>query len=113
VLVRAIEATFGEDWMRAQRPVHDRHQLSSGPGKLCSALDIDRSLDGADICDAKSPLFVARNPEQKQFLLQQSPMVTTTRIGISRAAELPLRFYLAGSPFLSRKHPQRTPEPGR
>ena len=113
VLVRAIEVGFGEDWMRSQRPVTDRHQLTSGPGKLCAALDIDRRLDGVDICDTKSPVFVARNPKQKQFLLERSPMVTTARIGITRAAELPLRFYLAASPFLSRKHRQLAGEPSR
>src|SRR5438876_1010972 len=51
VLVRAIEPAFGEELMRAHRPVAQRHQLTNGPGKLCAALRIDRKLDGVNICD--------------------------------------------------------------
>jgi DNA-3-methyladenine glycosylase len=103
VLIRAIEAEVGEESMRAQRFVSERHELTNGPAKLCAALDIDRQLDGVNICDPKSPVFIARNPDQKKFLLQKSPMVTTTRIGITQAAELPLRFYLDRSQYVSRR----------
>ena len=103
VLIRAVETALGEEWMRKQRPVAPTHDLTNGPGKLCLAMDIDRRLDGADLCDARSPLFVARNPAVEQFREERGPLVTTTRVGLTKAAHLPLRFYLDGSGFVSRK----------
>jgi DNA-3-methyladenine glycosylase len=103
VLIRAIEPALGEDLMLKLRPVAVARDLTSGPGKLCLAMAIDRSLDGADLCDAASPLFVARNPAMQNFLRARGPVVTTTRIGLTKAAHLPLRFYLGGSAYVSRK----------
>ena len=103
VLIRAVEACLGPDLMRRRRVVKDLPELTSGPAKLCAALEIDRRLDGVDLCDATSPLWIARNPEHKSFLLERGPMVSATRVGITKAAELQLRFYLDGSPFVSRK----------
>lgn len=105
VLLRAVEPHLGLEFMRANRPVRHDLLLTSGPGKLCAALKIDRSFDGADLCDAASPLFVAENPGRERFLQQRGPMLTTPRIGLSRAADLPLRFFLQKSPFVSRKVP--------
>lgn len=118
VLVRAIEATVGEEIMRQLRPVEQAKDLTNGPGKLCLALGIDRKLDGVDICSANSPLFVARNPNITAFLRQTGPIVTTTRIGITKAADLPLRFYLQGSHYISRKAkppvaPSKRSNPGK
>lgn len=103
VLIRAIEAIIGEASMRDRRQVKKLSELTSGPAKLCGALDIDRRLDGADICDARSPLFIARHPDHKEFLIAKGPMVSTTRVGITKAAHLPLRFYLDASPFVSKR----------
>jgi DNA-3-methyladenine glycosylase len=103
VLIRAIEPNFGEEFMRHERPVARREELTSGPAKLCEALGIDRSLDGVDICDPKSVLFLGENPNPEKFRRRRGPMVTTTRIGITKAAALPLRFYLAGSEFVSKR----------
>jgi DNA-3-methyladenine glycosylase len=103
VLIRAVEAALGEKLMRMRRPVEPTRDLTNGPGKLCVALDIDRSLDGVDLCDAKSPLFIARNPALENFQKERGPMVTGTRIGLTKAADLPLRFYLEGSPFVSQR----------
>ena len=108
VLVRAVEPHLGLELMRANRPVSEDVHLTSGPGKLCAAMNIDRSLDGADLCDAASPVFVAENPCREQFLKKRGPMMTTPRIGLSRAADLPLRFFLRESPFVSRKAPVET-----
>jgi DNA-3-methyladenine glycosylase len=102
VLIRAVEAAFGEERMLKRRPVAAPRNLTNGPGKLCLALDIDRSLDGADLCDVRSPLFVARNPAVGDFRNERGPVVTTTRIGLTKAAHLPLRFYLADSAFVSK-----------
>jgi DNA-3-methyladenine glycosylase len=103
VLIRAIEVGFGEGFTRQHRQVTDARSLTNGPGKLCEALDIDRTLDGADLCDPHSPLLIAENPAAGEFCKRSGPKVTTSRIGITQAAMLPLRFFLAGSPFVSRR----------
>jgi DNA-3-methyladenine glycosylase len=103
VLIRAVEATFGEESMRTQRRAVKTEQLTSGPGKLCQAMDISRSLDGIDLCDPHSALFIAENPDVKKFRKANGPMITTARIGITKAAAMPLRFFLDGSPFVSRR----------
>jgi DNA-3-methyladenine glycosylase len=105
VLIRAVEPTFGKDLMLRSRPVVDLKFLSNGPGKLCQAMEIRRELDGLDLCDTHSPLFIAANPEARFSAKRLGPTVTTTRIGITLAAALPLRFYLDGSPFVSRRQP--------
>src|ERR1051325_3428755 len=103
VLIRALEPMFGEEWMRRNRPVTHIRALPSGPSKLCLALHIEREFDGADLCSQKSDLIIAENPKSKQFLRSRSPTITTTRVGLSVAAHLPLRFYLNGSDFISRR----------
>lgn len=103
VLIRAVEVHFGEDIMRKFRPVEDTWNLTNGPGKLCIGMNIQRELDGCDLCDSKSPLFIAKNPTLELFRKERGPLVTTTRIGITKAADLPLRFYLEGSPFISKR----------
>jgi DNA-3-methyladenine glycosylase len=101
-----VDVVFGEDWMQANRPVASETQLTSGPGKLCVALKIDRSLDGADLCDTNSAVFVAENPEVRSFRRKMGPRITTTRIGLTQAADWPLRFYLGKSPFVSKRAPK-------
>ena len=103
VLVRAIEPTLGENSMRANRPVTKPRDLTNGPAKFCEALAIDRALDGADLCAAGSPVFIATNPDWKRVRRKLGPLVTTTRIGITLAADRSLRFYLGGSEFVSRR----------
>jgi DNA-3-methyladenine glycosylase len=103
VLVRAVEPKWGAPWMRLNRPAEKDTALTSGPGKLCVAMKIDRSLDGANLCDPNSELFVAENPELRKFRRQSGPIVTTTRIGLTQAADWPFRFYLEKSPFVSKK----------
>jgi DNA-3-methyladenine glycosylase len=102
-LIRAIEPAFGKKFMHEQRPVAKLQNLTNGPAKLCSALNIERALDGADLCDANSPLFIARNPTAELFREQRGPVVRTTRIGITKAADLPLRYYLDASQFVSKR----------
>ena len=104
VLIRAVEPMFGAEWMRVQRPAGKASSLTNGPAKLCEALNITRSLDGVDLCAASSPLFIAKNPGAEKFRRAHGPVVTTPRIGITKAAALPLRFYLAGSRFVSRRN---------
>jgi DNA-3-methyladenine glycosylase len=72
--------------------------LARGPARLCQALGIDRSLDGADVCAASSPLRMragAGNPERS------AKIVTGPRVGVSSAAEIPWRFWYEGDPTVS------------
>ena len=111
VLIRAVEARFGLELMESNRPGHPGIELTNGPGKLCQALGIGRELNGADLCDAASPLALARNPNASRFRRSRGPVVTSQRIGLTKAVELPLRFHLEGSPFVSRRA-TRVPDPG-
>jgi DNA-3-methyladenine glycosylase len=96
VLLRALEPLEGLDVMRRRRgDVADR-ELSSGPGKLCQALGISRELDGEKM--ARS-LVIVRRPNWSE----ETRIAVTPRIGITKAADWPLRFHVAGSPWLSRK----------
>ncbi len=103
VLIRAVETNLGEKLMRERRPVEATRNLTNGPGKLCLAMDIERDLDGADLCNAQSPVFIARNPAAARFRRERGPLVATRRVGLTKAADLPLRFYLAGSAFVSQR----------
>jgi DNA-3-methyladenine glycosylase len=101
VLVRAIEPTLGEEFMSRQRPVANTRELTNGPGKLCQALLINRELDAADLCNARSPIFIATHSRLEEVVALRGPKVTTTRIGLTKAAHLPLRFFLERSPWVS------------
>lgn len=103
LLIRAVEVEVGRKLMAAYRPVDMVRELTNGPGKLCQAMNITRALDGADLCNAQSELFIAENPDLKKFRKEKGPMIVTKRIGITKAADLPLRFYLAGSEFVSKR----------
>jgi DNA-3-methyladenine glycosylase len=103
VLIRALEADIGLEFMEENRPVSRTYHLTNGPAKLCQAMQIERVLDGVDLCDRTAPLFIARNPAVTEFREERGRLITTTRVGITRAAELPLRFYLAGSRFVSKR----------
>jgi DNA-3-methyladenine glycosylase len=107
VLIRAVEAELGEDLMRGRRSVKATRDLTNGPAKLCEAMGIDRGLDGVDLCDADSGLFVARNPKVAQFRRERGPVITTKRVGLTKAADLPLRFYLEGSAAVSQRRLRR------
>lgn len=107
VLIRAIEPEFGEAFMRRGRAVARARDLTNGPAKLCEALDIGRALDGVDFCDATSPLFIAENPVVSKLVRNKGPIAITARIGITKAATLPLRFCLSRSEFISRRVPSK------
>jgi len=93
-LIRALEPTHGLEAMRERRGLEAARALCSGPGKLCQALGITRALDGLPLDESPFELL-AREAEPA--------LAVGPRIGITRAAEQPWRYGLAGSPFLSRR----------
>jgi DNA-3-methyladenine glycosylase len=103
VLIRAVVPVFGLQAMHRNRPVARRRELTNGPGKLCEALRIDRRHDHCDLCDPRSPVFIASNPHRAPVMRRLGPVETTIRIGIQKAAQLPLRFLLERSEFVSRR----------
>ena len=103
VLIRAVEPRFGIGWMQSQRPVAKPRELTNGPAKLCAALGIDRRMGGVSLFNADSPVFIAGNPRRQEDFSVLGPEICTTRIGITKAADLPLRFYLRASGFVSRR----------
>lgn len=98
VLVRALEPVEGLDLIRRRRPRRSEYELTSGPGRLCVAMGIDRKLDKADLLGDQvwiedgvsiSPRQIARGP----------------RVGIDYAEEWaakPWRFWVRDNPFVSR-----------
>jgi DNA-3-methyladenine glycosylase len=94
VLIRALEPVQGLDAMCARRGVRDR-DLTRGPGRLTQALAIAGAMDGHPL--HLPPLSVHDAPA-----VDPSAIEHTARIGISRAADWPLRFTLRGSPWVSR-----------
>jgi DNA-3-methyladenine glycosylase len=92
VLIRALEPTAGLEAMRERRGREALLDLCRGPGRLGQALAIGPGLDGEAIGAGRVRLRLGDAP---------GPVVQTPRIGISRAVELPWRFALEGSPYVS------------
>ena len=93
VLVRAVQPTHGVAAMRRRRGLHDERNLCSGPGKVCEALGVSDKLNGHELDQSPIELF-ARTAKPE--------IVTGIRIGITKAVELPWRYGLKGSKFLSK-----------
>jgi DNA-3-methyladenine glycosylase len=94
VLLRALEPVEGVERMRERRGRVDDRELCSGPGKLCQALGITRELDGRMMPDAEVVVLPAA-------VTLPFEVVTTPRIGITKAADWPLRFVVKGNPHVS------------
>jgi DNA-3-methyladenine glycosylase len=93
ILIRALEPTHSLDRMRERRHVDAERALCSGPGKLCQALGVTREHDAAALDEPPFELLARETTPR---------IVTGPRIGITRAADLPWRYGLEGSRFLSR-----------
>lgn len=94
ILIRAIEPRTGLETMKRRRKLDNLQHLCSGPGKLTQALDITLRHHELDLCADPRRCFRAReNPVAE--------VVEDPRIGITRSADLPWRFSLRGSPFVS------------
>jgi DNA-3-methyladenine glycosylase len=99
VLVRAVEPLEGLDAMRARRGLDKPTDLCSGPGKLCQAMGI--WLDLNDTSLQTGPIRIGERPEG----WEEPRGVVGTRIGITKAVELPWRFCAADSKHVSRPLP--------
>jgi DNA-3-methyladenine glycosylase len=97
VLIRAAEPLEGIDIMRANRGIEDTKNLTNGPGKLAQALGIfDTSLSGKTLNKSSISLEVPAGKARK------ADIITGPRIGITKAAEQPWRFYIKANPFVSK-----------
>jgi DNA-3-methyladenine glycosylase len=94
VLIRAIEPTHGIALMQRNRGTERVRDLARGPGRLCAALRIDRRLDGIDLCQV-GQLWLGSDGRSSDAIGQSK------RIGITRAADRPLRFYVWANRFVS------------
>lgn len=92
VLIRAIMPTHGLDVMRGRRGLQDERQLCSGPGKVGQALAIVPAMNGHRLDHAPFKVLAAAQPVE---------VATGPRIGISKAMNVPWRFGLRGSRFIS------------
>jgi DNA-3-methyladenine glycosylase len=97
VLLRALEPTAGIDEMRARRGLDDIGLLCSGPGRLSQALALSGEQNGLALGLAPFQLIPAREREDA---------VSAPRVGITRARELPWRYAIRDSPFVSRPRPR-------
>ena len=130
VLLRAGRVIAGEELACARRTrgttAIASRDLARGPARLCQALGIDRSQNGADMVSAGSPLRMlsgAGNPARSALLASGDEtlihpatprrIVTGPRVGVSSAAEIPWRFWYDGDPTVSvyRAHVPRQPKP--
>jgi DNA-3-methyladenine glycosylase len=96
VLIRGIEPIEGIELMKQFRPVNDVFSLTSGPGKLTQALKITSALDGTNMTNSESELYI-------EFGKRPKRIVTTPRIGITKAVDKEWRFVNPSSLFVSRK----------
>ena len=94
VLIRAIEPTDGISIMTRNRGTERVRDLTRGPGRLSAALGIDRRLDGIDLCQV-GPLWLGSDGQGSDEIGQSK------RIGITRATDSLLRFYVRGNRFVS------------
>jgi DNA-3-methyladenine glycosylase len=104
VLLRAGRVTEGTALATARRSAGRaataaERDMARGPARLCQAMGIDRALDGADVCSHSSPLQITRRAGA------EPPVTVGPRIGISRGAEEPWRFWITGDPAVSAYRP--------
>ena len=111
VLLRAGAVVAGAELARRRRTAAGQRladrDLARGPARLCQALGVDRALDGADAVDPRSPLRI-RAAASAPAVIERGP-----RVGVSSAADVPWRFWIADDPSVSayRQHTPRQRKP--
>ncbi|HXM37280.1 MAG TPA: DNA-3-methyladenine glycosylase [Gemmatimonadales bacterium] len=96
VLIRALEPLAGLETMRRRRGDVPDRLLCAGPARLCEALGVTGALNGLSL--QRSPLQIVKNG----MAPRRTAVISGPRIGITRATDWPLRFYLKDSPWVSR-----------
>ena len=105
VLLRALAPLTGLDGMRAARPgIRRDRDLCSGPGRLCQALGLTGAHDGADLVTGERGPFLADDGTPPP-----AAPANTNRVGLTRGAEHPWRWYVPGDPNVSRGRPSALP----
>ncbi|USX26362.1 DNA-3-methyladenine glycosylase [Oxalobacteraceae bacterium OTU3CINTB1] len=99
VLIRALEPVQGLERMRERRGMDDERLLCAGPGRLCQALGVTREHNNLPL---DAPPFLLLPPDHGSPAHEPIVVLAGPRIGISKAVELPWRFGVAGSRFLSK-----------
>jgi len=92
VLIRAVEPIEGIDMMKRNRATDELHLLAAGPGRLCQAFAIDRTLDGASLVEGDLVVLEGN---------RCSDILCAPRVGVTAGKGLPLRFFVNGSRFVS------------
>jgi len=102
VLIRAVEPVSGINEMSIRRfekenfTLKEKHLLCNGPGKICIAFNIEKKMNGIDLCG--NNIFISgrdRVPDNEIFI--------TERVGIKKSAELKWRFYIKNNSYISKK----------
>lgn len=98
VLIRALEPVEGIEVMRSLRSIDTLANLTSGPGKMCQALAIDRSLNGVDVTTTDSDLYVVDGG----WIVSDGDVFQSPRVGITAGSDLDLRFGIVNNMYVSR-----------
>ncbi len=96
VLFRAIEPLDGISLMKSRRGTNDIYNLGNGPAKLVQAMGIENYYNGMSI--TRGDFFISDKIDKNIEIIE------TTRIGIKEGIKLPLRFYIKGNNFVSKKY---------
>ena len=111
VLIRAIEPLAGIELMQQRRGVEKHLDLARGPARLCQALDVTRRFDGWDLTVGRELWIAECSREELVAASGLSRIARSRRIGVTSAHHRLLRFFLAGSPYVSgprRSHSARS-----
>jgi DNA-3-methyladenine glycosylase len=96
VLIRALEPVEGIGLMQKRRKIKDLDKLCNGPAKLAISMGITKDLNGVSL--TRKPLYLKQGE-----IIAEEMINSTARVGITKSVHLPLRFYIRGNNFVSRK----------
>jgi len=106
VLIRAVEPIEGIPLMKKNRHQENLYNLTSGPGKLCQALNLTRDQNQLDLCIALKQKKITTKYPQIYLLdaksIPEELVIATSRIGIKEEHQQPWRYYIKGNRFVSR-----------